>query len=63
MHFLSNKIDKNNTYVTTITKKIGELRFKDEEEDSFFTEVIFLCIISNNHQEKINFSVIKNLKY
>ncbi|CAI6372897.1 unnamed protein product [Macrosiphum euphorbiae] len=38
MQFLSNKIDKNDTNVTTVTKKIGELRFKDEEEDSFFTE-------------------------
>jgi len=44
MQLLSNKTDKDDTNVITVTKKIGELQFEDEEEDSFFTKVIFLSI-------------------
>jgi len=51
MQLLSVKIDKNDTYVTTVTKTNGELGFTDDEEDSFFTKVIFLCIITT--QEKL----------
>lgn len=44
MQLLSNKTDKDDSNVITVTKKIGELQFEDEEEDSFFTKVIFLSI-------------------
>jgi len=44
MQLLSNKTDKDESNVITVTKKIGELQFEDEEEDSFFTKVIFLSI-------------------
>jgi len=40
MQLLSNKNDKDDTNVITVTKKIGELQFEDEEEDLFFTKVI-----------------------
>lgn len=40
MQLLSNKADKDDTNVITVTKKIGELQFEDEEEDSFFTKVL-----------------------
>lgn len=40
MQLLSNKGDKDDSNVITVTKKIGELQFEDEEEDSFFTKVI-----------------------
>lgn len=46
MQLLSNKTDKDDTNVITVTKKIGELQFEDEEEDSFFTKVIFLSIFN-----------------
>lgn len=39
MQLLSSKGDKDDTNVITVTKKIGELQFEDEEEDSFFTKV------------------------
>jgi len=42
MQLLSNKTDKDDTNVITVTKKIGELQFEDEEEDSFFTKVIII---------------------
>jgi len=45
MQLLSNKTDKDDSNVITVTKKIGELQFEDEEEDSFFTKVIFLSIL------------------
>lgn len=39
MQLLSNKSDKDDTNIITVTKKVGELQFEDEEEDSFFTKV------------------------
>lgn len=39
MQLLSNKSDKDDANVITVTKKFGELQFEDEEEDSFFTKV------------------------
>lgn len=59
MQLLSNKTDKDDTNVITVTKKIGELQFEDEEEDSFFTKVIFLRIIT--FYDKL-FSVFKKVK-
>lgn len=35
----SNKIDKDDTNIVTVTKKVGDLRFEDEKEDSFYTKV------------------------
>lgn len=42
MQLLSNKSDKDDTNVITVTKKVGELQFEDEEEDSFFTKVNYI---------------------
>lgn len=72
MQLLSNKGDKDDTNVITVTKKIGELQFEDEEEDSFFTKVkllvkyvciaflvndIFLKLIIHNPKHKPYFSI------
>lgn len=63
MQLLSNKTDKDDTNVITVTKKIGELQFEDEEEDSFFTKVFNVCILSINMQHTdltlINVSILK----
>lgn len=48
MQLLCNKGDKEDTNVITVTKKIGELQFEDEEEDSFFTKVIFFGTFTNS---------------
>lgn len=40
MQLLSNKGDKDDANIITVTKKTGELQFEDEEEDSIFTKVI-----------------------
>lgn len=51
MQLLSNKSDKDDKNVITVTKKIGELQFEDEEEDSFFTKVpiVFLSFLNHRH--------------
>lgn len=60
MQLLSNKTDKDDTNVITVTKKIGELQFEDEEEDSFFTKVRFLSILP---LKTSYFQYLKKLKY
>jgi len=60
MQLLSNKTDKDDTNVITVTKKIGELQFEDEEEDSFFTKVIFLRIfVYYNPQDELILELYK----
>jgi len=41
MKFPSIETDKDDTNIISVTKTIGELQVEDEEENKFFTKVIF----------------------